>query len=85
MRRVLLCLLIAFACGNVVAREVKLSSPGGESCDASLPAPKAAAKKPAARVRNNAAAEARVRPTVHGDANIAPRMRWHSFLPGMFR
>lgn len=83
MRRIGLCLLILLACGHVAAREVKLSSPDGGSCPDTLAAPKTA-RKPATPARE-AANETRVRPTVHGDANTGPRLRWHSFLPGMFR
>lgn len=86
MRRICLCLLMLLACANVAAREVRLSSPDSGACPDTVAAAKPAVRKPAAPVREAApASESRVRPSVHGDVGNAPRMRWHSFLPGMFR
>ena len=83
MRRIALSLLVLIACADVAAREVRLSSPDSSGGDATSAA-KAEPRKPAAATRD-AAPEARVRPSVHGDAGTVPRARWHSFLPGMFR
>ena len=85
MRRVGLSLLILLACANVTAREVRLSGPDGNGGADMTPA-KAEARKPAAAPRDAASNhDTRVRPSVHGDTVTAPRARWHSFLPGMFR
>lgn len=85
MFRICLCLLIVVASSTVAAREIKLSSANSGSCPDSTPlvreAPRAAPRVAAPQ------REAKVRPTVHGDAT-GGRMqspRWHSFLPGMFR
>ncbi|WP_162301493.1 hypothetical protein [Cognatilysobacter segetis] len=84
MRRIAISLLVLLACADVAAREVRLSSPdSGGGAEPAVPA-KVEARKPAPAVRD-AAPEARVRPSVHGDAGTVPRARWHSFLPGMFR
>lgn len=87
MRRICLSLLILLACGNVGAREVKLSSPDGGSCPTEpVPPLRVETRKPAATPRAAAPTpESRVRPSVHGDLGTTPRARWHSFLPGMFR
>ena len=42
-------------------------------------------RKASAAPARDTASDNRIRPSVHGDANTVPRMRWHSFLPGMFR
>ena len=87
MRRIAICLLIAFASASVAAREVKLSSPG-ETC------PSATGAKSGDRTgeRKRAAApqrETRVRPSEHSDAPAGggrlQSPRWHSFLLGMVR
>jgi len=86
MRRIALSLLVLFACADVAAREVRLSSPDSGACPETLAAAKAEARKPAAVVRDAPPArDVRVRPSVHGDVGTGPRVRWHSFLPGMFR
>lgn len=86
MRRICLCLLIVFATATVAAREVKLSSADSGSCaqcaDAS-DTPRAATHKPDGA--HDAQRDSHSRPTVHSDVNAAPRLRWHSFVPGMFR
>ena len=88
MRRICLCLLFAFATATVAAREVKLSSADSGSCaqcaDAG-DAPRASTHKPDGAHDVQSAHEGRSRPTVHSDVNAAPRLRWHSFVPGMFR
>ncbi|WP_187770828.1 hypothetical protein [Cognatilysobacter lacus] len=83
MRRICLCLLIMFACADVAAREVRLSSPDSSGGTDGAPAQKAEARKPAAPRDAAPARESHVRPSVHGD--VGSLMRWHSFLPGMFR
>ncbi|MFZ5656068.1 MAG: hypothetical protein ACOY37_03235 [Pseudomonadota bacterium] len=87
MRRICLCLLIAFASAGVGAREVKLSSPDGGSCAEADASPRPAKQKigPAARA-SGPARETRTRPSLHSDSDpTSGRPRWHSFLPGMFR
>jgi hypothetical protein len=87
MRRIALSLLVLLVCADVAAREIRLSSPdsSGGSAD-STPAAKAQPRKPVAATRDATPAhEVRPRPSVHGDAMTDPRLRWHSFLPGMFR
>ncbi|HJW47332.1 MAG TPA: hypothetical protein VJ484_12720 [Lysobacter sp.] len=89
MRRIVVCLLIAFASASVVARESKLSDADGGSCPSH--SPRAAAARPA---RDAVVAPAPVNKTkassvrgVGGD-DVGNRMqspRWHRFLPGMFR
>lgn len=81
--RLCLCLLIVCASAGVAARDVKSSSANGGSCPEPSAEPIVPAKeKPraAAPVR-----EARPRPALHGDLPARPSLRWHSFLPGMFR
>ncbi|GAB1596794.1 hypothetical protein [Lysobacter claricitrinus] len=86
MRRICLCLLMLLACADVAAREVRLASPDSGACPDTVSAAKAEVRKPAAPIRDAAPArESHVRPSVHGDVGNAPRLRWHSFLPGMFR
>lgn len=88
MRRICLCLLIAFATATVAAREVKLSNADSGSCAACsdvIDAPRAATHRPDGARDPQPAHEPRSRPTVHSDVNAAPRVRWHSFVPGMFR
>lgn len=86
MLRICLCLLLAVASTSVAAREVKLSAPGGESCDEQAHGKQAERSGVAAPVPS--ARETKVKPSVHSDAGPAGRLqspRWHSFLPGMFR
>lgn len=86
MRRICLCLLIAFASAAVAAREVKLSSPEGGSCAEEQAAPKPAKKAAPGARSAGPARETRARPSLHSDSDAASgRPRWHSFLPGMFR
>jgi hypothetical protein len=87
MRRIALSLLVLLACADVTAREVRLSGPDGNGGTSDVvTAPKAATRKPAVAPRDAAPVrDTPVRPSVHGDAGNAPRTRWHSFLPGMFR
>lgn len=87
MRRLCLCLLLLLACADLAAREVRLSSADSGSAPdtaSAAPAPKAEPRRTTAP-RDAAPHEARVRPSVHSDVGSGPRMRWHSFLPGMFR
>ncbi|MGY3266792.1 hypothetical protein ACVWZN_002865 [Lysobacter sp. HA35] len=85
MHRTVLCLLLLLACADVAAREVRLSSPDSGAASDTMPAAKAEPRKPAAPIRDVAPPQSHVRPSVHGDVGNAPRARWHSFLPGMFR
>lgn len=88
MRRLCLLLLIAIATASVSAREVKLSSADSGSCPAcadASEAPRHAAPKPDGAHDTQVTRESRSHPTVHSDVNVAPRLRWHSFVPGMFR
>jgi hypothetical protein len=89
MRRIVVCLLIAFASASVVARESKLSDADGGSC--SSHSQTAAASRPA---RDAVVAPAPANKTkassvrVGGGVDAGNRMqspRWHRFLPGMFR
>lgn len=81
MRRIALSLLILLACADVSAREVRLSSPDGNGGTEMAPPSKAEPRRTTPATRDST--PPRVRPSVHGD--VGPRMRWHSFLPGMFR
>ena len=87
MRRIVVCLLIAFASAAVAARESKLSDADGGSC------PSQSSRHTAARtVDRDAATPAPVTKskTTHGVGgdDVGGRLqspRWHRFLPGMFR
>lgn len=85
MRRICLCLLIALASAGVAAREVKLGSADDGSCAENPPA--RPSKQKIAPPREGAPArETRARPSLHSDSDgVTGRVRWHSFLPGMFR
>ena len=84
MRRLSLCLLIVIASASVGAREVKLCGPNGAGgANESVARPAAVRKQTPAR--DAAQQDTRPRPSVHSDVGAAPRTRWHSFLPGMFR
>lgn len=86
IRLSLLIVVLMASAGTAMAREVRLSGPGGESCTDSVKGDKDAAepaKRKSAPVR-----ETRIKPSVHSDAGAVGRLqspRWHSFLPGMFR
>jgi hypothetical protein len=89
MRRIVVCLLIAFASASVVARESKLSDADGGSCPSH--SPRAAAPRPArdavvAPTPANKTKAGSVRGS--GGDEVGNRLqspRWHRFLPGMFR
>jgi|GEM_PF-2699654 len=88
MPRIVLCLLLAVLSTSVAAREVKMSSPGGGGCADAEPvetATGAAAPTPASGKVVAPASESRhgLRPDV--EPHRVPGVRWHSFLPGMFR
>lgn len=85
MRRICLCLLIAFASAGATAREVRLLSADGGSCPEAT-STKAAKQKIAPQRDPAPAREPRPRPSLHSDSDGVPgKARWHSFLPGMFR
>lgn len=86
MRRICLCLLIAFASAGVTAREVKMSSANGGSCPEATAA-KAAKSRPVIERDPAPARPSRPRPSLHSDSDVTAGKpaRWHSFLPGMFR
>lgn len=84
MRASCLCLLLLVACADASARDARLSNDGTGGADVATPAPRAETRKAVPAVRDGTH-DARVRPSVHGDLGNAPRTRWHSFLPGMFR
>ncbi|GAB2509326.1 hypothetical protein [Lysobacter humi (ex Lee et al. 2017)] len=84
MRRLSLCLLILIVSASVGAREVKLCGPNGAG-GANESVARPAASRKASPAREAGGQDARSRPTVHSDVSAAPRTRWHSFLPGMFR
>lgn len=86
--RLCLCLLIACASAGAAARDVKHSSPNGGSCPSqSAEAETDASAKDRLRPARATAPvrEARTRPALHSDSPARPSLRWHSFLPGMFR
>ena len=89
--RACLCLLLLAASAAAAAREVKHSSPNSGACadTATLNAEASANRKnasPAAATKVPARdAKPRPAPSVHSDAPARPAVRWHSFLPGMFR
>lgn len=88
MLRLCCCLLIACMSASVAARDVKYSSPNGEGCptqEADASAVDQAKPRP---VRSTPVREAtKPRPALHSDSGPrpGPSLRWHSFLPGMFR
>lgn len=86
MRRICLCLLIAFASTGVAAREFRMSSPNGESCPETSPHRPAKQKIVQAR-ESTPVRETRTRPSLHSDSEgpTLGKPRWHSFMPGMFR
>lgn len=84
MRRICLCLLIAFASTGVFAREVKHSSPNGDCADSEA-THKPAKQKVAPAARTAPVRETRAKPSLHSDSDGIGKPRWHSFLPGMFR
>ncbi|CAA9339972.1 MAG: hypothetical protein AVDCRST_MAG71-2167 [uncultured Lysobacter sp.] len=85
--RTSLCLMFACATTVATARDVKYGSAAEEKCADS--ATVAAQSDERARVRNGAmrapARPAKSRSSLQGDAGSRPSLRWHSFLPGMFR
>lgn len=91
MLRLCCCLLIAFASASasVAARDVKYSSPNSGGCPTDDAEVSAVAKAKPRPVRAPAPVReaAKPRPALQGDSGSrpAPALRWHSFLPGMFR
>lgn len=88
MLRLCCCLLIAFASATVAARDVKYSSPNSGGCPEQTAAASSTDKAKLRPARTPAPVrEAKPRPALHGDSSprSAPALRWHSFLPGMFR
>lgn len=88
MPRIVLCLLLAALSTTVAAREVKMSSPDGGGCADAEPVatvPGTSAPAPASGKAAAPASESRhgLRPDV--EPHRVPGVRWHSFLPGMFR
>ena len=88
MRRIVVCLLIAFASASVVARESKLSDADGGSCPShsqrAVPRPARDAVVAPAPANKTKASSVRGA----GGDDVGNRMqspRWHRFLPGMFR
>jgi hypothetical protein len=94
MRRTALCLLLALASAGVAAHASKLSSPGDSGAcsthgsrqaedraddrDTAPALPPASKAKPAPRAGGGGGSD--------GDASgRVPSVRWHRFLPGMFR
>jgi hypothetical protein len=88
MRRICLCLLIAFASASVAAREVRLLS-AEDSCPEANATSHKPSKQKVVPTRESAppARETRARPSLHSDSEPSGlgKPRWHSFLPGMFR
>ena len=91
MRRIALCLLIALASAGVAARESKLSSPGDSgacSAHSSRQTDDRADDREAAPTLPPAS-KTKVAPRAGGSDSDAPgrvpSVRWHRFLPGMFR
>lgn len=86
MRRISLCLLVLIASTTVVAaREVKLCSEGSGSGGSDI----VVARKPSTQkspiVREAPGRDDKPQPTLHSDVGSGRPLRWHSFLPGMFR
>jgi hypothetical protein len=84
--RLCLCLLIACTSASVAARDVKFSSPNSGACPEQSAQTIVPAKE---KLRPSATTapvrESKPRPTLYNDAPARPSLRWHSFLPGMFR
>lgn len=90
MSRLAFCLLLVCVSATVGAREVRLLDANGESGTCPEIASAVAAADERAKPRNTTAPatarEAKAgKPTVRGDAGARQPLRWHSFLPGMFR
>ncbi|QSX79549.1 hypothetical protein [Agrilutibacter solisilvae] len=90
MRRTALCLLIAIASTGAVARESKLSAADDGGCPGHNPrqtTERATAREAAPSLPP--ANKTKVSPRGGGDSDVAPgrvpSVRWHRFLPGMFR
>lgn len=88
MRRIVVCLLIAFASASVVARESKLSDADGGSCPSQ--SQRAAAPRAARDAVVTPAPVNKAKASVRGGngdevGNRLQSPRWHRFLPGMFR
>ena len=86
MPRIVICLLLAALSTSVAAREVKMSSPNSGACADAEPASSGSgAPAPASGKVAAPASESRhgLRPDV--EPHRVPGVRWHSFLPGMFR
>lgn len=88
--RTSLCLIFVCASGVTAARDIKHSSAAGGSCaDAATLAAQHNAR-PRARAGTvsapaNATRPVKPRSNVHADTPSRTPLRWHSFLPGMFR
>lgn len=87
MRRIVVCLMIAFASATVAARESKLSDADGGSCPTRSSRPAASASRAADRdmAAPVPAKKAKAVLPGGGDDVRLPSPRWHRFLPGMFR
>jgi len=80
-----LCLVVALASTSAAARDVKLASAGGGG-GSSCPDAAATAEAEPERTRRTSVPgrPVRTKPGLHSDSG-SRTMRWHSFLPGMFR
>ncbi|GHA83770.1 hypothetical protein [Cognatilysobacter bugurensis] len=86
MLRLCCCLLIAFASASAPARDFKYSSPNSGGCPEQTAEVSAADKAKVRPARAPAPVrETKPRPALHGDSGSRTSVRWHSFLPGMFR
>lgn len=84
--RVFVCLLFACLSAAVAAREIRHGAAAGGSCaDPATAAAQVRADTSPARAADMPAREAKPRPAVSSGSGPRPTLRWHSFLPGMFR
>ena len=90
--RACFCLLLAAPGAAIAGRDVNYSAPNSGACtdSATVSAQVAAGarKNPAAAPAastSSPARDAKPRASVQGDGPARPSVRWHSFLPGMFR
>jgi hypothetical protein len=87
MSRLLVCLLMVFACLPVLAREVRLQGANGDGGTCPEAAAEVVVQPRSKGKRATIATPDKAKPTTYrGDDGSGVRApRWHSFVPGMFR
>jgi len=87
MSRLLVCLLMVFACLPVLAREVRLQSANGDGGTCPEATAEAVVQPRNKGKRAAIATPDKAKPSTYrgDDGNSVRTPRWHSFVPGMFR